>query len=389
MSVRASFYNQENQQTTELLASARLEIGLGWAGDLVSPEMMALSQWSLANVTILTSNWLLTGSGYTDYVAATCTLYPCLRSYNASVTLGKLDEFLVSTVPAVPNVAAVFAPNITTEAIQEAVWGHNWNTATYPSVYNLAFQAIKSPCLVNDTIWTNANRSSTLNMQRLLLLHAKPDLNGTRHFTVENTTAPAECIYGMSLLASTNFAQMRNVFDGSCSTRSSISSPENTTRIGCGKIYWLAKFYNDDRTTAASIIKRIEAFTDRLSNKIRMGLFNNPEAVSGQVLQETVCTRIYYPWLTFPAGLVAVTSGLLAWTMLQSSRRRGREMVWKTSILPFLFYGDRFIVQNGEDMSAYSNESLRRDEGPKEPLLDLDQMQAEAKQRVVRFDVFD
>ncbi|KAG6366528.1 hypothetical protein INS49_000705 [Diaporthe citri] len=158
----------------------------------------------------------------------------------------------------------------------------------------------------------------------------------------------------------------------------------------CGEAYWLASFLADDLngTTAASIIERIEALTDRLSNKMRMGLFNNPEAVFGQVLQATVCSRIDYSWLTFPAVLVAVTSGLLVWTMLRSSRCRGREMVWKTSLLPFLFYGERFVVQNGDDVSDYSAEASRRD-GPNEPLLNLGQMEAEAKQRVVRFDVFD
>ncbi|KKY38547.1 hypothetical protein UCDDA912_g01384 [Diaporthe ampelina] len=166
-----------------------------------------------------------------------------------------------------------------------------------------------------------------------------------------------------------------------------VNSTGRTMQIDCGKTYWISKFYADGGTTAASVIRRFEAFTDRLSNKMRMGLLNNPEAVYGQVLQANVCSRIQYSWLTFPAVLAAVTTGLLAWTIFQSSRCRGREMVWKTSVLPFLFYGDRFVVQNGEDMSASSAESSRGDRA-KEPLLDLDRMEAEAKQQVVRFDVF-
>lgn len=63
-------------------------------------------------------------------------------------------------------------------------------------------------------------------------------------------------------------------------------------------------------------------------------------------------------------------------------------MVWKTSILPFLFYSERFVVQNGEDVSAYSAEASRRDEA-KEPLLDLDRMEADARQRVVRFNALE
>lgn len=388
MSVRASYDNFTSYQSTEALVSASSELGLDWTGDLVGPEMKALSQWAFVNVTILTSNWLPTSSGYCDYVAATCTLYPCLRSYKSSVTSGKLDEVLVNTVPAVPNVAAAFPSNITTEVIQGAISGENWNPYIYGTDPGTKFQAVKSPCLVNNTIWNKEDQFSTADMQRLLLLHAEPYPNGARHFTVETITAPTECIYGMDIVAQSDlWSLMTDIsFNGSCSAHSSINSPENTTQIYCDEKYWLSRFYNDGGTTAASIIKRFEAFADRLSNKMRIGLLNNPEAVSGQVLQITVCLRIHYSWLSFPAVLTAVTSSLLAWTMVQSSRRQGREMVWKTSILPFLFYGERFIVQNGEDMSGHSAESSRRD-GPKEPLLDLNQMEAEARQRVVQFDV--
>lgn len=392
--VEATFNNITSPytQATKLMMTASADLGLNWAGDLASPEMKALSQWALANVTVLTSNWLPTSTGYTDYVAATCTLYPCLRSYNASVTSGQLREDLISTAPVVPNVAAIFAPNITTEAIHEEVSGDNW----YPSIYSTnpvaQFQAVKSPCLVNNTVWTKSNQSSTLDMQRLLLLHANPNPSGAQSFTVENITAPAECVYTMDVVAVSDFSfLMTNTsssFNGACSAQSSVNSTGNTMQIDCEEKYWLARFYSDDGTTADSIIKRFEAFADRLSNKMRMGLLNDAESVSGQVLQATMCSKIHYSWLTFPAVLVTVTTGLLAWTMFQSSRRRGREMVWKTSILPFLFYSERFVVQNGEDVSAYSAEASRRDEA-KEPLLDLDRMEADARQRVVRFNALE
>lgn len=117
------------------------------------------------------------------------------------MTSGQLREDLISTAPVVPNVAAVFAPNITTEAIHEEVSGDNW----YPSIYSTnpvaQFQAVKSPCLVNNTVWTKTNQSSTLDMQRLLLLHANPNPSGAQSFTVENITAPAECIYTMDVVA--------------------------------------------------------------------------------------------------------------------------------------------------------------------------------------------
>lgn len=300
-----------------------------------------------------------------------------------------------------PNVADLFAPNVTTEVIQDAMYGHkdmlpenelygeNWVYQIYQLILSDCFQGVQSPCLTNDTIWTKANQSSTLELQRLLLLHADPDPSGARHFTVENTTAPAECVYNFDVpvIRSLMIAMWEQAFNGTCGAFSTFSGAENVTSVFCDNKYWPARFCSDNGNTADRVIKQFEDFTDRLSNKLRMEFLNKPESAPGQVLQETVCSRIRYSWLAFPAVLLAVTSDLLAWTMFRNSRRQGREMVWKSSILPFLFYGDRFVVQNGEDVSAYSTESSRRDEA--EPLLDLDRMETEARQRVVRFNVFE
>lgn len=388
MSVQSSFGSTSypHLQDTEVLVSPGL--GLDWAGDLASPDMKALSKWAFANVTILTPNWLPTDTGYAEYAAATCTLYSCLRSYTGSVTSGKLDEVLVSTVPAVPDVGDMyFPPGMTTEAVQEKISGSDSELYAYgPDPH---FFAVQSPCLVNNTIWTKENRSSSPNLRRLVLAHADPDPSGALRVRIENTTAPAECIYDLDTFAVlSGFSKAADIFNGSCGISGlRISSHKNGTTIDCGEKYWLASLFAEKGLKAASTIQRIEDFTDRLSNKMRMGLLNNPDGVSGQVLQAAVCSRIHYSWLAFPAVLLAMTSGLLAWTMFRSSRRRGREMVWKSSILPFLFYGDRFVVQNGEDVSASSAESSRRDEA--EPLLDLDRMETEARQRVVRFNALE
>lgn len=372
---------------SQLLVSS--QHGLDWAGDLVSQDMKAFSQWAVANVTILAPNQFPTISGHPDHVAASCTMYHCLRSYTGSVRSGELNEVLVGTAPAVPDVADAIqtwpysSVNIEEEISTGGIDALQRLFQTYNVAGTVYFSAVQSPCFVNGTVWTKESESSALEMQLLRVVHADPDPNGTRRFTIENTTAPAECIYSVEGFAVSGMTE--SLLNGNCS----VWHYDPKDQIDCGQTFWLASFLDDNGTTAASIIKRIEGFTDRLSNKMRMGFLNDPETVSGQVFQVTVCTKIYYNWLAFPAVLVAVTSGLLAWTMFRSSRRQGRVMVWKTSILPFLFYGERFVVQNGEDVSADSTERLRRAEGAKEPLLDLDQMETEAKQRKVRFDMFD
>lgn len=356
---------------------------LDWAGDLVSPEMRALSQWAFVNVTVFTSNWLPTSFGYNDYLAATCTMYPCLRTYNASVIMGKLDEVLIKTVPVAPNVN-VADSNYTIETILNAPSWFGWEESQMLP-FNISLQAVQSPCVVNNAVWTEDNTSSTIDKQHLLLLQADPGPDRTRHFKIENITAPTECIYSIDLVTWEQLlrSMIAGTFNGSCFAW---SFPDNMTygELDCDNSYWLSRFYDDNGITTSDIFERFEAFADRISNKIRMGLLGNPEHIFGQTLQTTVCVGIDYQWLTFPMVLVFITSGLLTCTIFRNWRRRDCEIVWKTSILPFLFYSEGFIVQNGEDMSV----ELSRRGTAKERLMDLDQMQAEAKQQVVRFYVF-
>lgn len=363
---------------------------LDWAGDLVNPEMRDLSQWAVANVTVFTSNWIPTSYGYSDYLAVTCTLYPCLRTYtNASVMMGRLDEVLVNTVPLAPNVN-VGDSNDTTEAILKAPSWVSWDE-TILTELGTSLQAVQTPCLVNNTVWTEDNTSSTIEKQRLLLLEADPGPNRTRHVKIKNITAPTQCIHSIDLetwRALMMDSMTRNVFNGSCSA---LSFPSVAVKeVDCDHSYWLSRFYDDNGITTSDIINRFEIFADRISNKLRTSLIGDPEYIFGQTLQTTICVDIDFRWLTFPTVLALITTGLLMWTIVRGWRRRGCEIVWKTSILPFLFYSERFVVQNGEDMSGASttSDSSRRD-AAKEALMDLDRMEIEAKQQVVRFNIVD
>lgn len=376
-----------NTHATQILVSPTGE--LDWASDLTSQGMKALSSLAMENVTILAPKLLPTSPKYSEFVAVSCTLYPCLRSYTSEVRSGELDEVLRGTVPAVPNIVDQMEQYFGDFPIP----GDKAMEMGRPLLPSPS-QVVQSPCLVNGTVWAKENKSSTLDLQDLIFAYRVDTEPGAYLYRFEGIKAPAECIYSWGGTAVNRLLETMEglTFNGSCDIwvegANEIAAWNYTGSIDCGEEFWLASFLDGNEITADSITKRIQAFTDRLSNKMRMGFLNDPEIVYGQVLQATVCSRIHYSWLAFPLALVVLTIGLLAWTMFWSSRRRGRVMVWKTSILPFLFYSERFGVQNGEDISADSTESMRRDEGAKEPLLDLDQMEKEARQRKVCFDLF-
>lgn len=56
---------------------------LTWASDLVDRDMMAVSTWSHANVTVFSPRAKEANVSYPDFDfdAATCTLFPCVRSF--------------------------------------------------------------------------------------------------------------------------------------------------------------------------------------------------------------------------------------------------------------------------------------------------------------------
>jgi hypothetical protein len=291
--------------TTSLLTNTTSTVGssdIEWAGGLIAPRMKALSQWSFANVTIFTSNWHEDKNGFTDYVAVTCTLYPCLRSYRASVTNGKLKESLVGTSPLAPNVVPLFSTDITAEEIEQIDYPQ-FNAAIYGTHPGVRFQAVQSPCLVGDTIWKNTNISAVADNQPMLMLHADP--TGKRRFILEKIIAPSTCIYSMDIVAWSDLESIMDshLFNTRCDAGSYSDAGVRHMQLDCGNAFWLAKFYNATGTTAIAITEQIGAFTDRLSNKLRMGLLSQPEAVFGQVHETTVCNAINYQWLLYPTIL--------------------------------------------------------------------------------------
>ncbi|KAJ2987534.1 hypothetical protein NUW58_g4455 [Xylaria curta] len=348
--------------------------------------MKALSRWPLQTLDILASYRRRNGNGYhDDLAAAKCTIYSCLRSYRALISNGKLVESPVGTMPLALNVITPFPPNATIQDIY-----HEINTVGVDELINKAYQissvfnyqAVQSPCLVGDTIWTTENMSSAVNGQRILLL--QPTSNDTHPFAIKYTTVPIECLYSIEGSALAAISVITNqIFDDVCSRRWSLFQDEpDYTSISCARSFWLSKFYSGAGITATSIMKRIEAFTDRVSNKLRMGLISEPDAVYGQTLETTVCTAVYSKWLLFPTTLVAATSGLLAWSLWRSWKHQNHAMLWKSSILPFLFYSERFEPQNCEDISGDTTISRCVEE---ERLLTLSEMEFEARRQMVRF----
>lgn len=74
----------------------------------------------------------------------------------------------------------------------------------------------------------------------------------------------------------------------------------------------------------------------------------------GVVYANKVCVRFDWQWLMFPAVLIVIAALLLMAVILREGARDQQRPIWKSSILPLLFYGfpDGAVVGNQEPVDA-------------------------------------
>ncbi|KAI8283419.1 hypothetical protein K4K60_002715 [Colletotrichum sp. SAR11_57] len=143
----------------------------------------------------------------------------------------------------------------------------------------------------------------------------------------------------------------------------------------CQTQWWLAPLYHNLTATFDSVSDSFEQLAAAITTQFRItgtsnetfSLTGYKEAVIGSVLGTTVCTRFDWQWVLLPITLVFATAILLTVAVAQSWIDPAIP-VWKTSILPILFY-------NKVDSSH--NEGM--------PTLDLDELQKVAVTTKAKF----
>ncbi|KAF4844150.1 hypothetical protein CGCSCA4_v007705 [Colletotrichum siamense] len=302
-----------------------------------------------------------------DIVAANCSLHPCLRRYNANVVNGVLDEKLVSTAP-------VGAANIS--YVQANIPDDVRNTYVFR---NFSYVALSEPCIIKDTWYDSSNISQA----------PRDGVDWTSWGTGDTLhEAPSECLV---LMDPTEFLGIRRFFlqtlKGSCAKTTSgsnrpTSSLENG-RINCEGGFWVDAFFNSGNATFDDISTAFDnmatALTNRMRAKGREFLTEARSFTNGTAVEMSICMRVDWPWLVYPGVLLVLTSVLLATTYAQSCRDRGRHPIWKSSILPLLFYGP-------DTQQTYLDKQQDGSDGRQPlPLMQLAELEAIADATKARF----
>ncbi|ROV96177.1 hypothetical protein VSDG_05026 [Cytospora chrysosperma] len=329
---------------------------LTWASELFTEDFALASSVAISNFSILLATTSpctkKPNSGFYDcpynvssadyynglggYVAASCTLYPCLKEYRGDYTGSIYTEKVIRKQTALPNT-------------QE--------TTEYTFAYN--YTAVRSPCILEDGI--NFNTSDLIhsiseagtwytpaNMSRAPHVPGRTWANitledpatGAEH----NTSVPNACLYKMDGIFAwaMRYFMTYTLFSGSCMYDNAQSG-----HLSCGDSWWLTPLWSEMNATFNSLDTAVDDFAIAVTNKLRstgtgpdMKLGDNytKSAVLGLVFESSTCTYFDWRWVFLPAILVVICALLLTWILVKNYRDPDQP-VWKGSVLPLIYLG--------------------------------------------------
>ncbi|KAH8901636.1 hypothetical protein GQ53DRAFT_835342 [Thozetella sp. PMI_491] len=360
---------------------------LRWTGASLPPDIVQMPRWSFANVAVLTTStagcddpkahisWAparhgCTGPGTSpgemanttiSVIVATCALFPCMKTYNVSVSSSNVTETLPFSAATLPDVSNLASTPMSSDSIENINAEHN---------SGFDYAGVHSPCRVGNVIYTYNNFSAAPNVTRLSLFQNLPNA------PLYNVSAPERCIYrhsaGWGVAVSRLFQQL--IFRGYCresralpSTLDCVSvsqSGDELPDFGNGK--YMSMLYADGNATAPNIEALFQAFATGVTTKyrtifgsdFRLNASFGPEdwlpqgKANGAVMQTTTCVKWNWQWLLLPSLLVTLLSILLSIFIVNTWRQHHVQPVWKDSILPVILYREQFEDAGGARLAT-------------------------------------
>ena len=354
---------------------------LQWLGDLLTPELRAISRWSYVNATFLTVNTKR------DVKAAVCVLYPCLRTYTAFITKNSLIE------KEIDSQAMLLESYVGTDMM-------NYDWANARSDGYIRYTAIRSPCRVGDRVYDSTSNTPHFPGAKNITLY---DFTSAPRVTFRNFSVPESCIYrheGQFVKAISDVLH-RDIFDGGCSDYKWISCGKPSmgdarlVSIGVGTV--LQKLIQG-QASFLNVTLWFDSFANAMTNRLRFQfgaafldtttedqLQPNPLGeVQGIAWRTETCVSAHKNWLALPICLTTITSLLMLWTMAKSWRHRRTRPVWKDNLLPLLFYRNKIDCDRPETLPWRRDNDTECEN--RIPLMEAVEMKKISKRTPVTFD---
>lgn len=341
---------------------------LSWMGELLTPELRAISRWAYVNASFFGSN-----SYANESVAAVmCSLYPCVQTYTTLISNNEVSETKVRS-----------------KIMQlDMLWNNQIKgDGGFNALENLflSYTAVQIPCLAQGKVYDLNNDTSTWVNRTDLALYDSTDYGypGAAQLTSLNVTAPKECIYRQHPQFVVAVSRLLNheIFNGSCSftktfnCRNYESNSNERFLPGFGAETVLRALYGKSYTSLSNVTTGLsnvtewfELFAEAMTRRFRSDYGSADgedregeglplDEIQGLAWQITTCVSMRGLWLIYPISLTVITVMLAIWTITTNWRHRHSRPVWKDNILPLIFYG-RDIVDGALD--KYDLDSRKR-----------------------------
>ncbi|KAK8848894.1 hypothetical protein PGQ11_015374 [Apiospora arundinis] len=361
---------------------------LNWLGNLFTPDFRAISRWAYVNSTFF-ARGLHSGTEQ-NVTAAVCSLYPCLRTYIASITNNQLSEDEVRSYPL--QIGLGYAQEADIKSPHDILGLNTLDNRYYH------YTAVDYSCLKKDRYTINLPQNKSSHSRGTsLALHGFTNYGGSTpyQYTHQNITASEKCIYRQhaKFVQAVSMLLNNDLFNGHASIYRSLSfmkytygptgQPGNFEDVGVEGI--LRALYNNGDTSFSIVTGWFDAFSDAMTNRFRFqygAAAHNPSApfnsdyasnetvvgstlnklvpgnVQGVAWQTTVCVSMRKEWLLLPLCLTIITTLLTMWTIATSWRHRHTRPVWKDSILPLVFCNH--IIKSTNITAAHNETEIHR-----------------------------
>ncbi|KAF4466235.1 hypothetical protein FALBO_6904 [Fusarium albosuccineum] len=220
----------------------------------------------------------------TDYAAAACIMYPCIKHYQGSVRNGALSESLSKQRRFVHKY-----PRQTVQAHLE-----NWD---------------------------------------------REDTNSPAAYV--NITAPRECVMSLDPYFYKAFQyELQKSFNTYCTPLGHQTSITSCLSSSGGFSISMAALLRPRSTSVDTIRENIDSMALRVTAEMRLaGWGPYAEAsttVEGQALENRTCVRVAWGWFALPAGLLFLCTIVLGLIVVRDWKAADYAVVWKSSVLPLL-----------------------------------------------------
>ncbi|KAE9961664.1 hypothetical protein BLS_001549, partial [Venturia inaequalis] len=267
-------------------------------------------------------------SGWKNYgfLATSCALFPCVKTYHSDVTNGILDERVLDELPLLqdPSQPASDTPD------------------------QVAFN---SPCLVDGQRYDLTNISKVPSQHRSF---------NTTNINGDDVTVPSECFYSVSGI----WSRALSLFLGA-TLAGFCYLPDFFSQTATADPWWLQELFNYGNATFGSVETSVDAIATAVTNKIRTFGSNwdgSQGFATGSSTRTAICTQVNWPWLAFPAILLALTLSLIIAIALRTMLGHDDSPIWKSSPLPLIFASKGpFPVKSGgelEDLDDAAAETM-------------------------------